>query len=96
MEFSVSRPGRLISGEEPLVNHWDLRAGMDTVKKKTSCTCQESNPGLRGPCPSVSIYGFTVFVDLGRFFSFLISTQSVELVFGRGFSPSQGRYLHTE
>jgi hypothetical protein len=33
-------------------------------------------------------------VDLGRFFS-LIYTQSVELL-GRGISPSQDRYLHTE
>jgi hypothetical protein len=34
-------------------------------------------------------------VDLGRFFSFLIYTQSVELP-ERGISQSQGRYLHTE
>jgi hypothetical protein len=34
-------------------------------------------------------------VDLGRFFSFLIRTQSVGLM-GRGISPSQGRYLPTE
>jgi hypothetical protein len=33
-------------------------------------------------------------VDLGRFFSFLIYTQSVGLL-GRGISPSQGRCLHT-
>jgi hypothetical protein len=42
------------------------------------------------------IYGSTVLLlDLGRFFSFLIHTQSVGLL-GRGISPSQGRYLHTE
>jgi hypothetical protein len=41
------------------------------------------------------IYGCTALVDLGRFFSFLIYTQSVGLL-GRGISPSQGRYLHTE
>jgi hypothetical protein len=34
-------------------------------------------------------------VDLGRFFSFLIYTQSVGLL-GREMSQSQGRYLHTE
>jgi hypothetical protein len=33
--------------------------------------------------------------DLCRFFSFLIYTQSVGLL-GRGNSPSQGRWLHTE
>jgi hypothetical protein len=41
----------------------------------------------------LSIYGSTALVDLGRFFSFLIYTQSVGLL-GRGISPSQGRYLH--
>jgi hypothetical protein len=40
-------------------------------------------------------YVYTAFVDLGRFFSFLIYTQSVELL-GNGISPSQGLYLHTE
>jgi hypothetical protein len=34
-------------------------------------------------------------LDLGRFLSFLIYTQSVGLL-GRGISPSQGRYLHTK
>jgi hypothetical protein len=34
-------------------------------------------------------------VDLDSFFSFLIYIQSVGLL-GRGISPSQGRYLHTE
>jgi hypothetical protein len=43
----------------------------------------------------LSIYGCTALVDLGRFFSFLIYTQSVWLL-GRGISPSQGRYLHRE
>jgi hypothetical protein len=41
------------------------------------------------------IYGSTALVDLGRFFSFLIYTQLIGLL-GRGISPSQGRYLHTE
>jgi hypothetical protein len=40
----------------------------------------------------LSIYGSAVRVYLGRFFSFLIYTQSVGLL-GRGISPSQGRYL---
>jgi hypothetical protein len=43
----------------------------------------------------LSVYGSKALVDLGRFFSFLIYTQSVELL-GRGISPSQGRYLHTQ
>jgi hypothetical protein len=43
----------------------------------------------------LSIYGSTALVDLGRFFSFLIYTQSAGLL-GRGISPSQGCYLHTE
>jgi hypothetical protein len=34
-------------------------------------------------------------LGLGRVFSFLIYTQSVGLL-GRGISPSQGLYLHTE
>jgi hypothetical protein len=42
----------------------------------------------------LSIYGSTAIVDLGRFFNFLIYTQSVGLL-GRGISPSQGHYLHT-
>jgi hypothetical protein len=43
----------------------------------------------------LSIYGSIALVDLGRFFSFLIHTQSVRIL-GRGISPSQIRYLHTE
>jgi hypothetical protein len=43
----------------------------------------------------LSIYGSTALVDLGSFFIFLISTQSVRLL-GRGISPSHSRYLHTE
>jgi hypothetical protein len=44
---------------------------------------------------SFSINGSTTLVDLGRFLSFLIYRQSVGLL-GRGISPSQSRYLHTE
>jgi hypothetical protein len=40
------------------------------------------------------IYGSTVLVELGRFISFLIYTQSVGFL-GRGIRPSQGRHLHT-
>jgi hypothetical protein len=40
------------------------------------------------------VCGSTDHVDLGRFFSFLIYTQSVGLL-RRRISPSQGRYLHT-
>jgi hypothetical protein len=53
-------------------------------------------PYLPTVCLSVylSVYDSTALVDLGCFFSFLIYTQSVELL-GPGNSPSQGRYLHT-
>jgi hypothetical protein len=44
---------------------------------------------------AVSIHGSTALAKLGRFFSFLVTTQSVGLL-GRGISPSQGRYLHTQ
>jgi hypothetical protein len=38
---------------------------------------------------------YSLLLDLGRFFSFVIFfTQTVGLL-GRGISPSQGRYLHT-
>jgi hypothetical protein len=40
-------------------------------------------------------YSSAALVDLGRFCSFLIYTQSVRLL-RRRISPSQGRYLHTE
>jgi hypothetical protein len=40
-------------------------------------------------------YGCTALVDLGRFFQFLIHTESVGLL-GRRISPSQGRCLHTK
>jgi hypothetical protein len=43
----------------------------------------------------LSIYLFIAFVDLGRFFSFFIYTQSVGLL-GRGISPPQGHYLHAK
>jgi hypothetical protein len=46
-------------------------------------------------CIYLSLYGSTILVDFGSFFSFLIYIQSVG-VLGRGISPSQGRYLHTE
>jgi hypothetical protein len=45
--------------------------------------------------PILSIYGSIVFVELGRFFSLLICTQSMSL-HGRGISPLQGRFLRTE
>jgi hypothetical protein len=43
----------------------------------------------------IHTYGYTALVDIDRFFSFLIYIQSVGLI-GRGISPPQGRYLHTE
>jgi hypothetical protein len=44
----------------------------------------------------LSIYESTVlWLDLGRFFTFLILYTARRLL-GRGISPSQGRYLHTE
>jgi hypothetical protein len=42
----------------------------------------------------LSMYGCVALVDLGRFFSFLIHTQSVGL--GQGISPSEGLYLNTK
>jgi hypothetical protein len=47
----------------------------------------------KGISDFLSIYGSTALVDLGRFFSFLICTQSIGLL-GWRISPSQGRYLH--
>jgi hypothetical protein len=44
---------------------------------------------------NLSAYGSTALVGFGRFFSFLIYTQSVGLL-GRGISQSQGHYLHAE
>jgi hypothetical protein len=44
---------------------------------------------------SLSIYGCTAFEDLGRFFSFVMYTQSAGLL-GWGISPSQGRFLQKE
>jgi hypothetical protein len=41
------------------------------------------------------MYGSTALVDLDRFFSFFIHTQSVELLGGE-ISPSQDRYLYAE
>jgi hypothetical protein len=43
----------------------------------------------------LSTYSSIALVDRGRFFSFLIYTQSVG-VLGQGISPSQGGYLRTE
>jgi hypothetical protein len=43
----------------------------------------------------LSIYGSTALVDLGRFFSLLIYTQTAEIL-GWGISPPQGHYLHTD
>jgi hypothetical protein len=43
----------------------------------------------------LSIYGSLALVDRVRLFSFLIHAQSVGL-FGRGISPSQGRFLQIE
>jgi hypothetical protein len=44
---------------------------------------------------SLYIWFYSPLLDLGRFFSFLIYTQSVGLL-GGGISQSQGRYIHTE
>jgi hypothetical protein len=38
---------------------------------------------------------YSSLLDLGRFFSFLIYTQSVGIL-ERGITPLQGRYLHRE
>jgi hypothetical protein len=61
---------------------------------QTYYTGHELQPSIP-PSFRPSIYGCTVLVELGSFFSLLIYTQSVGLL-GRGISPSQGRYLQTE
>jgi hypothetical protein len=44
---------------------------------------------------SIYLWVYTPLGDLGRYFSFLICSQSLGPL-RRGFSPSQGPYLHTE
>jgi hypothetical protein len=44
---------------------------------------------------TILLWLYSLLLGLGRIFNFLIYTQSVGLL-GRGISPSQGRYLHTE
>jgi hypothetical protein len=46
-------------------------------------------------CNRFLLWLHSALLSLGRFFSFLIYTQLVELL-GQGFSPSQGHYLYTE
>jgi hypothetical protein len=50
---------------------------------------------INQPTIYLSTYGSTVLVNLSRFFSFLIYTRLVGLL-GRGISPFQRRYQHTE
>jgi hypothetical protein len=50
---------------------------------------------MRSSSVYLPTYDYTALVDHQCFFGFLIYTQSVGLL-GRGISPSQGRYLHTE
>jgi hypothetical protein len=67
-------------------------------KLLTCCSIEAAEYQLRRKLSlslSLSLCGSTALMDLGHFFSFLIYTQSVGLL-GRGISPSQGRYLHTE
>jgi hypothetical protein len=61
------------------------------VSPKIPLTNYTSHKSVR----ALSLYESTAFVDLGRFLSFLIYTQSVGLL-GRGIRASQGRYLHAE
>jgi hypothetical protein len=65
-----------------------------SVSLSTYLSVRPSYPSIH-PSIDISIYGCTGLVDLGRFLSFFIYTQSVGLL-GRGISPSQGRRLHTE
>jgi hypothetical protein len=65
--------------------------GMKTAELFIMQFCQSSCRIL----PFLSVYGSTALVEFGRFFSFLIYTQSAGLL-GRGISPSQGHCLHTE
>jgi hypothetical protein len=55
----------------------------------------EINTGILQNDDWLRICGSAALVDLGRFFTFLIYTQSIGFL-GRGISPSQGRYLHAE
>jgi hypothetical protein len=55
----------------------------------------KDNGNLRISETSPRTIGSTALVNLGRFFSFLMYTQSVGLL-ERGISPSQSRYRHTE
>jgi hypothetical protein len=68
------------------VLHWDRTHWSQSPLALLNYTCI---------AVALSSYGPTALVGLGRFFSFLIHTQSVGLL-GRGISPSQGRYLHTK
>jgi hypothetical protein len=66
-----------------------------SLKTKVYHHWTHSEPAKSNQHYILSLYGSTALVDLGRFPSFLIHTQSVGLL-ARGISPSQGRYLHTE
>jgi hypothetical protein len=66
-----------------------------TYRDKTKVSGAQEFLTLFMKCHYISVYGYTVLVDLGHFVSFLNYTQSAGLL-GWGISPSQGRYLHTE
>jgi hypothetical protein len=75
------------------VNHWTLQLkNIVIIAAIICCWCVSERRTFRA---LLSVYGSTALVDLGRFFSFLIYTQSVRLLW-RGISSSQDRYIHTE
>jgi hypothetical protein len=71
-----------------------LYLGLESVVIFTvSSPCSDPSSGAWPDHSAVYIWLYNPCLDLGRFFSFLIYTQSVGLL-ERGISPSQGRYLH--
>jgi hypothetical protein len=74
------------------LNFYPEDGGNTFLRNLSNCLlyCMELNSSFK----SVYLRLYSPLLGLGRFFSFLIFTQSVGLL-GRGISPSQGRYLHT-
>jgi hypothetical protein len=85
----------LVTGQTSVVHSQCIAVGLFLEQlRRWVATAQNSEKSVT-PATRYKIYGSTALVDLGRFFSFLIYTQSVGLL-TRGISPSQSHYLHTE
>jgi hypothetical protein len=67
----------------------------ENLSQKRRCPVRNSSRVSTDLPTYLPTYGCTALMDLGRFFSLLIYTQPVGLL-GRGISPTQGHYLHTE